>query len=126
MCNVCRSSCCNGTAFCVLSVSICVHLWFPLLDLPHGTCENWKNNRLPESAPAWTLLAASLPRASPSPPSRGPAFMSERRVGLWFIGALGGVSSTAALGVAPLSRGLIDTTSLVTATPLFDGLDLDD
>ena len=52
--------------------------------------------------------------------------MSQRRVGLWLIGAVGGVSSTAALGLSALSRKLTDTTSLVTATPLFDGLDLDD
>src|SRR5436190_907920 len=52
--------------------------------------------------------------------------MSQRRVGLWLIGALGGVSSTAVLGLAALSRKLVDTTSLVTATPLFDGVDLDD
>jgi myo-inositol-1-phosphate synthase len=52
--------------------------------------------------------------------------MSQRRVGLWLIGAVGGVSSTAALGVSALSRKLTDTTSLVTATPLFDGVDLDD
>lgn len=41
------------------------------------------------------------------------------------IGALGGVSSTVALGLAALTRGLIDTTGLVTATPMFDRLDLD-
>src|SRR4051794_19686046 len=52
--------------------------------------------------------------------------MSQRRVGLWLIGALGGVSSTAVLGISALSRKLVDTTSIVTATPLFDGLDLDD
>jgi myo-inositol-1-phosphate synthase len=51
--------------------------------------------------------------------------MTTRRVGLWLIGACGGVGSTAALGLAALSRGLTDTTSLVTALPLFDGLDLD-
>jgi len=51
--------------------------------------------------------------------------MSERRVGLWLIGAFGGVASTACLGLAALARGLTDTTSLVTALPLFDGLDLD-
>src|SRR5919109_3942175 len=51
--------------------------------------------------------------------------MSTRRVGLWLIGACGGVGSTAALGLAALARGLADTTSLVTALPLFDGLDLD-
>ena len=50
---------------------------------------------------------------------------SNRRVGLWLIGAFGGVGTTAALGLAALSRGLTDDTSLVTALPLFDGLDLD-
>ena len=52
--------------------------------------------------------------------------MSERRVGIWFVGALGGVASTAALGIAALARGLTDTTSLVTATPLFERLPLAD
>ena len=52
--------------------------------------------------------------------------MSQRRVGLWLIGAFGGVGTTAALGLAALGRGLTDTTSLVTALPLFDGLDLDE
>jgi myo-inositol-1-phosphate synthase len=51
--------------------------------------------------------------------------MSERRIGVWFVGALGGVSSTAALGLAALSRGLIDTTGLVTALPPFCDLPLD-
>ncbi|HZZ78110.1 MAG TPA: inositol-3-phosphate synthase [Gemmataceae bacterium] len=51
--------------------------------------------------------------------------MSQRRVGLWLIGALGGVSSTAAIGISALSRKLTDSTSLVTATPMFDGVDLD-
>jgi myo-inositol-1-phosphate synthase len=56
--------------------------------------------------------------------SRRVTHMSERRVGIWFVGALGGVASTAALGVSALARGLIDTTSLVTATPLFERLPL--
>ena len=46
--------------------------------------------------------------------------MSDRRVGLWFIGALGGVASTAALGLAALRRNLCDTTSLVTAYELYE------
>jgi myo-inositol-1-phosphate synthase len=49
----------------------------------------------------------------------------QRRVGLWFIGAFGGVATTAALGLAAQRRGLADGTSMVTALPLFDGLDLD-
>jgi myo-inositol-1-phosphate synthase len=52
--------------------------------------------------------------------------MTHRRVGLWFIGAYGGVGATAALGLAALARGLSDTTSLVTALPLFEGLELDE
>jgi myo-inositol-1-phosphate synthase len=51
--------------------------------------------------------------------------MPERRVGLWLIGALGGVGSTAALGLSALRRGLIDATGMVTGLPLFAGLDLD-
>src|SRR5262245_26999209 len=52
--------------------------------------------------------------------------MQTRRVGLWLIGACGGVGSTAALGLAALRRGLTDTTSLVTALPQLAPLDLDD
>ncbi len=52
--------------------------------------------------------------------------MSERRVGLWLIGACGGVGTTAALGLAALGRGLSDQTSLVTALPLFEPLRLDE
>src|SRR5579859_6734172 len=49
-----------------------------------------------------------------------------RKVGLWFIGAFGGVGTTVALGLAALSRNLIDRTGLTTALPLFDGVDLDE
>ena len=51
--------------------------------------------------------------------------MSTRRVGLWLIGAYGGVAGTVALGLAALRRGLTGTTALTTALPLFAGLDLD-
>src|SRR4029077_5723864 len=51
--------------------------------------------------------------------------MSERRVGLWLIGAFGGVGTTVAMGMAALRRGLIESTSLVTVLPLFEGIDLD-
>jgi myo-inositol-1-phosphate synthase len=51
--------------------------------------------------------------------------MSERRVGLWLIGAFGGVGSTTALGLAALARGLAPPTGLVTALPRFAGLPLD-
>src|SRR5262245_25498035 len=51
--------------------------------------------------------------------------MPDRRVGLWLIGALGGIGSTVALGLAALRRGLTDSTALVTALPPFQDLDLD-
>lgn len=52
--------------------------------------------------------------------------MAQRRVGLWIIGACGGVGSTTALGLAALARGLTPPTGLVTALPQLAGLDLDD
>jgi len=52
-------------------------------------------------------------------------FMKQRRVGVWMIGALGGVGSSVALGVAALQAGCVMPTGLVTALPLFDRLDLD-
>lgn len=51
--------------------------------------------------------------------------MSSRRVGIWLIGAFGGVGSSVALGLAALRRGLTATTGLVTALPDFAALDLD-
>jgi myo-inositol-1-phosphate synthase len=51
--------------------------------------------------------------------------MPDKRVGLWLIGACGGVGTTAALGLAALARGLTDGTSLVTALPPFEPLGLD-
>src|SRR5688572_12937410 len=51
--------------------------------------------------------------------------MSERRVGLWLIGAFGGVGSTTALGLAALARGLTAPTGLATALPRFAALPFD-
>jgi len=51
--------------------------------------------------------------------------MSKRRVGIWLIGACGGVGTTAVLGLSALARRLIDDTSMVTALPMFEGLNLD-
>jgi len=48
------------------------------------------------------------------------------RFGLWLIGAGGAVGATVALGIAALSKRLIDTTGLVTALPQFSHLDLID
>ena len=44
--------------------------------------------------------------------------MNRPRVGIWFIGAFGGVATTAGLGIAALRRGLTQTTGLVTELPL--------
>jgi myo-inositol-1-phosphate synthase len=51
--------------------------------------------------------------------------MTARRIGLWMIGAFGGVGTTAALGLAALRRGATSEIGLVTALPLFADLDLD-
>ena len=51
--------------------------------------------------------------------------MAERRVGLWLIGACGGVASTTALGLSALARGLTSTTGMVTALPQFESHDFD-
>ncbi|AWM39860.1 Inositol-3-phosphate synthase [Gemmata obscuriglobus] len=51
--------------------------------------------------------------------------MAPRRVGLWLIGACGGVASTTALGLSALARGQTPPTGLVTALPQFAGHDFD-
>ena len=51
--------------------------------------------------------------------------MSDRRVGLWLIGAFGGVGSTTALGLAGLVRKLVPPTGMVTALPAFAELPFD-
>lgn len=50
---------------------------------------------------------------------------SPRRIGLWLVGAFGGVGSTTALGLAALRQKLTDTTGMVTALPHFAGADFD-
>jgi myo-inositol-1-phosphate synthase len=50
--------------------------------------------------------------------------MSRRRIGLWLVGAFGGVGTTITLGLSALKRGMISTNGLVTGLPLFDGLPL--
>lgn len=49
---------------------------------------------------------------------------NRRRVGLWLVGAYGGVGTTIALGLATMSRGLTSRTGLVTSLPQFAGLAL--
>lgn len=51
--------------------------------------------------------------------------MATRRVGLWLLGAFGGVGSTVALGLSALGRQVTNSTGLVTERPPFDRLGLD-
>ena len=50
--------------------------------------------------------------------------MTRRRIGLWLVGAYGGVGTTITLGLAAMARGLADRTGLVTALPCFRDLPL--
>ena len=52
--------------------------------------------------------------------------MSDRRVGIWLIGAKGGVGCTAILGLAALKKGLIAPDGLVSCLPQFRQLGLAD
>src|SRR5207244_10286541 len=59
-----------------------------------------------------------------SPVLQQVASMRRHRVGLWLVGAFGGVGTTIALGLSAMARGLVDRTGLVTDLPLFRGLPL--
>jgi myo-inositol-1-phosphate synthase len=50
--------------------------------------------------------------------------MKQGKIGLWLVGAYGGVAATVSLGLAALRQQLIDETSLTTALPLFESLAL--
>jgi myo-inositol-1-phosphate synthase len=50
--------------------------------------------------------------------------MTGHKVGLWLIGAFGGVGTTITLGLSAMAHGLVDRTGLVSDLPLFDGLAL--
>ena len=50
--------------------------------------------------------------------------MRRHRVGLWLVGAFGGVGTTITLGLSAMARGLADRTGLVTELPMFGGLPL--
>jgi myo-inositol-1-phosphate synthase len=52
--------------------------------------------------------------------------MSQERIGLWLIGAWGGVSTTVAVGLAGLQAGIAPETALVTSLPRFARLKLAD
>ncbi|MBL4884606.1 MAG: myo-inositol-1-phosphate synthase, partial [Planctomycetaceae bacterium] len=45
--------------------------------------------------------------------------MSERKIGIWFIGAWGGVATTSVIGLAALQKGIAPQTGLVTELSLF-------
>lgn len=47
----------------------------------------------------------------------------KRRVGLWLVGAYGGVGTTTAVGVASLAKGLVPPTGMATALPEFAQMD---
>lgn len=52
--------------------------------------------------------------------------MSERRIGVWLIGAWGGVATTVVVGLTALKHRLTETVGLVSAMPQFAELDLAD
>ena len=52
--------------------------------------------------------------------------MTGHRVGLWLVGAFGGVGTAITVGLSAMARGLADRTGLVTELPLFAGLPLPD
>src|SRR3954468_3909679 len=49
--------------------------------------------------------------------------MSAPRVGIWFIGARGGVAATATVGLIGLQKQLTQSTGLVSELPYFTGVD---
>jgi myo-inositol-1-phosphate synthase len=50
--------------------------------------------------------------------------MARRKIGLWLIGAKGGVATTVTVGLLALRKGLTGSQGLVSALPQFNGLDL--
>ncbi len=50
--------------------------------------------------------------------------MSSSRIGIWFLGARGGVAATATLGLIALKKGLTGSVGLVSGLRQFAGLDL--
>jgi myo-inositol-1-phosphate synthase len=52
--------------------------------------------------------------------------MAGHRVGLWLVGAFGGVGTAITVGLAAMAKGLADRTGLVTELPVFTGLKLTD
>ena len=52
--------------------------------------------------------------------------MTSQRIGLWLIGARGGVASTVLVGLTALAQGKARPIGLATALPLFSGVELPD
>ena len=52
--------------------------------------------------------------------------MARPRIGVWFIGAKGGVASTATVGLVALKKGLVPQVGLTGALPAFARLELAD
>jgi myo-inositol-1-phosphate synthase len=52
--------------------------------------------------------------------------MAGHRVGLWLVGAFGGVGTAITVGLSAMAKGLADRTGLVTELPDFAGLNLPD
>ena len=52
--------------------------------------------------------------------------MTQPTVGIWFIGALGGIATTVSVGLAALKKELADEVGLVSALPRFQQLNLAD
>jgi len=50
--------------------------------------------------------------------------MTQQRIGIWIIGAWGGVATTAAVGLSALKQGLTGTSGLVSENPYFEKLNL--
>ena len=50
--------------------------------------------------------------------------MNDGAIGIWLIGAWGGVATTVATGLAALQSGLTNTVGLVSELPKFSRLDL--
>ncbi len=50
--------------------------------------------------------------------------MARRRVGLWLVGAFGGVGTTITVGLAAMAKGLVDQTGLTTDLAAFRDLPL--
>jgi myo-inositol-1-phosphate synthase len=50
--------------------------------------------------------------------------MARRRIGIWLLGARGGVASTVCVGLAALRKGLVRNQGLVSDLPAFSRLDL--